>query len=136
MRKETTIKNIDPRQLDRLFQSIGWTKRGKNKWKKVLSKSSFVYSVWDNNKLIGFGRIVEDGVMCMFYDICVNPKYQGQGIGIQIMKKLVKQVKNKKYTSIGLFVWEKNIKAIPFYKKFGFKRVKTGMELTKYMKRD
>lgn len=110
--------------------------RGSEKWREVLSKSSFVYSVWDDNKLLGFGRILEDGIMCMFYDIGIHPDYQDLGIGTKIMETLIDQVKDKNYASIGLFVWEENPKAIQFYEKFGFKKVNTGMELVKYMERE
>ena len=51
------------------------------------------------------------------------------------MERLVKEVKNKKYTSIGLFASKENITFLSkFYKKFGFEKVNTGMELKKYMK--
>lgn len=132
----STNKNIDTEQLDNLWKAIGWRPRGSEKWREVLSKSSFVYSVWDDKMLVGFGRILEDGIMCMFYDIGVHPDYQGQRIGTRIMETLIDQVKDKKYASIGLFTWEENPDNIRFYEKFGFKRVNTGMELVKYMKRE
>lgn len=50
-------------ELDQLFASIGWRCRGAAKWREVLSKSSFTCSCWEKNQLIGFGRILEDGVM-------------------------------------------------------------------------
>ena len=108
--------------------------RGKKRWKEVLSKSYFIYTAWDENEIIGMGRIMEDGVMCMFYDICINPKYQRQGIGSKIMIKLIDKIKHKKYASIGLFAWKENPANKPFYKKFGFIEKTTGMELDKYMK--
>jgi len=47
-------------------------------------------------------------------------------------------VKNKGYASIGLFAWEPNMAVnIPFYaERFGFECVPTGMELTRYMRRE
>ena len=127
-------KKVDSKHLDLLFSSIGWKPRGA-KWKEVLEKSSFVCSVWDGARLVGFGRIVEDGAMCMFYDVLVRPDYQDRGIGSRIMNYLIGKIKDKKYTSIGLFSWEYNEKSIGFYEKFGFKKVKTGMELVKFMDR-
>ena len=129
-------KNIDPAKLDHLFESIGWRKRGSDRWKEVLSKSSFVYSVWDKDNIVGFGRILEDGVMCMFYDIGVFPVYQRKGVGTMIMEALIDQVKDKGYASIGIFAWEQNPHNIKFYEKFGFQKVPTGMELVKYMQRE
>ena len=131
--KESTKKNIEPKQLDDLWKAIGWKPRGRERWKDALSKSAFVYSLWDGIDLIGLGRIMEDGVMCMFYDIAVHPKYQGKGYGKRIMEKLIFQVKGKKYVSIGLFAWEGNPKSIPFYESFGFEKTESGMELKEYM---
>lgn len=134
--KVSTDKNVDIAQLNSLFGLIGWKVRKKEKWVEVLSKSSFVYSIWDYNKLVGFGRVMEDGVMCMFYDIGVAPSYQGRGLGKDILNALIDQVKNKGYASIGLFAWGDNPSNIPFYEKFGFRRVGTGMELEKFMIRE
>jgi ribosomal protein S18 acetylase RimI-like enzyme len=131
--KERTDKKIDFNQLDSLWKAVGWKLRGKKKWEEVLSKSSFVYSLWDGQRLIGFGRIIEDGIMCMFYDVAVLPEYQDKGFGKKIMEKLIDNAKGKKYASIGLFAWEGNPRNVHFYEKFGFKKVKTGMELEKHM---
>ncbi|MBI2139044.1 GNAT family N-acetyltransferase [Candidatus Woesearchaeota archaeon] len=134
---EYTKKKIGPKRLDELWIAIGWTPR-KTKWLEVLSKSSFVYSIWDGRRLAGLGRIVEDGVMCMFYDIGVHPDFQGKhSVGPRIIEALIAKVKSKGYASIGLFRWEPNLKNnTRIYEKFGFKNVNTGMELTKYMKRE
>jgi len=132
---DSTIKEISIDKIESLRQSIGWRRRRSDeKWKEILTKSSFVYTVWDEEKLIGMGRIVEDGIMCMFYDFVVRKNYQGKGIGKKIMQKLVDEVKDKGYVSIGIFVWEENIDLLfPFYEKFGFEKVDTAMELKKYM---
>lgn len=92
--------------------------------------------MWDGEKLVGLGRILEDGVMCMFYDIGVHPDYQRRRIGSKILNRLISKVKNKNYASIGLFVWEENSANIPFYQEHGFERVKTGMELVRHMQRE
>jgi len=124
---------IDPHQLDNLWKAIGWKPRGKAKWREVLSKSYFMYTAWDADKVVGAGRIVEDGIMCMFYDLGVDPDYQRTGIGSRILEELIIQVKDKGYASIGLFAWEENPANIPFYEKHGFVRT-SGMELIKHMK--
>lgn len=129
-------KDIPIEKLNRLFEAIGWERGSTQKWEKVLSVSSYVVGAFDEDTLVGFGRILEDGVMCMFYDITVHPDYQGQGIGTKIMENLVDKVKDKGYVSIGLFAWDKNPQNISFYKKFGFEKVDTGMELIKYMTRE
>jgi len=129
--------NIETRHLNNLFNAVGWRHREERKWKEVFSKSHFVYTAWDETKdetkLVGMARIVEDGVMCMFYDICVHPDYQRKGIGSRILKELINRTKDKEYRSIGLFAWEENPANIKFYEKFGFVRT-SGMELAKQNK--
>ena len=136
--KYSTKKDIDPEQLDVLWRTIGWKPRGPEKWKEVLSKSSFVYSIWDrkDRNLIGFGRILEDGIMCMIYDVGVHPAFRYEGLGTKIMEALIEQVRDKGYASIGLFTDEKNPESVEFYKNFGFEQVDTGMELVKHMERE
>lgn len=134
--RKSTEKNLPLEQIDNLTEAIGWGRRGPEKWREILSKSSHVYSLWDGDKLVGMGRIVEDGAMCMFYDIAVHPDYQRRGLGSQIMSNLIAQVKDKKYVSIGLFTWEGDPTNVSFYEKFGFEKVGTGMELLRYIQRE
>ncbi len=126
--------NLDSKKLDELWNIIGWRIRGNKKWQEVLSKSYFMYTAWDGDKLVGTGRIIEDGIMCIFYDISVHPEYQRKGIGQTIVEKMINKVKERSYASIGLFAWEENPANIPFYEKLGFVRKSSGMELDKFMK--
>ncbi len=115
------------------MDSVGWINhRGAEKWREILSKSSFVYSIFDGDKMVGFGRILEDGTMCMLYDIVVHKDYQGKGIGKMIMNNLLDFTKDKNYISVSLFAWPENKDfLIPFYNKFGFELFETGMRLKK-----
>ncbi|MEI6835529.1 MAG: GNAT family N-acetyltransferase [Candidatus Falkowbacteria bacterium] len=130
---ESIKKDLNTEQIDSLMDSVGWTDhKGEKKWREILSKSSFVYSIYDGKKMVGFGRILEDGAMCMFYDIVVHSDYQGKGIGKMIMNNLLDFVKDKNYISVSLFAWPKNKDfLLPFYKKFGFELFETGMRLKK-----
>ncbi|MFA6514376.1 MAG: GNAT family N-acetyltransferase [Patescibacteria group bacterium] len=130
---ESTNKDLNWEQINALRFSVGWcTKRGEEKWREILDKSSFVYSVYDKDKMVGMGRIVEDGIFCMFYDIVVHKDYQSQGIGKMIMNNLLAFTADKKYSSISLFVDPNNRDfLIPFYNKFDFELFETGMRLKK-----
>ena len=74
--------------------------------------------------------------MCMVYDIGVHPRVQGQGIGTKVMETLLDRIKDRDFASIGLFAWEHNPNNVPFYRKFGFEPVATGMECVRHMKRE
>ena len=124
---------VSCKSLNSLFESIGWKPRTAKKWREVLSKSYFMCTAWDRKRLVGMGRIMEDGVMCMFYDICIHPDYQRKGIGTKVIQKMIGKVKTGNYASIGIFAWKENPSNIPFYEKRGFVRKESGMELDKYM---
>jgi GNAT superfamily N-acetyltransferase len=126
-------KDLDVVKIQDLTEAVSWGRRGDDKWRETLSKSAVVCSLWHGDRLVGFGRVVEDGVMCMLYDIAVHPELQNQGLGSRIMQALIDRVKDRNYVSIGLFAWDKNPANIPFYEKFEFVP-SHGMELTKYMR--
>jgi diamine N-acetyltransferase len=52
-------------------------------------------------------------------------EYLGKGVGKELMKASIHEAKERGCDSIWLGVWEKNQKAIDFYKKWGFKEVGT-----------
>lgn len=55
----------------------------------ALKHSLFIVSLWDYDKLIGFGRIVGDqGITYVVSDIMVDPDYQRNGLGKVIMREL------------------------------------------------
>lgn len=128
---------ISFKDINDLTESVGWGRnfhQSEEKWQHVLAVSSHIAYIINNDKLIAFGRILEDGIMCMFYDICVHPDHQGKNIGTLLMNHLIDKINDKEYISIGLFVWEGNSTASEFYKKRGFEKV-AAMELKQYMKK-
>lgn len=130
-------KDITFSDINALTESVGWGKafhQTEAKWQHVLAVSTYIAYIKEDEKLIAFGRILEDGVMCMFFDICVHPDYQRKKIGTKIMNHLIDKIKDKEYLSIGVFTWEGNKTNPEFYKKFGFKKV-NAMELKQYMKK-
>ncbi|KTC93153.1 MULTISPECIES: GNAT family N-acetyltransferase [Legionella] len=129
-------EEISYSDINGLAESVGWGNHfypSEEQWKATLASSSYIAYVKALDQLICFGRILEDGQMCMFYDICVHPDYQRQYIGSSLMKHLISKIKDKSLVSIGLFVWQGNSKATEFYRKFGFE-TSTAMELKKYMR--
>ena len=71
-----------------------------------------VYVYEDNNEIKGFIGIIEEYIAGLF----VSNQYQNEGIG----SRLLEQCK-KVYSVLRLDVYAKNLKAINFYKKNGFK---------------
>jgi ribosomal protein S18 acetylase RimI-like enzyme len=99
---ESNSKVIDARKLDNLFASVGWEPRGTNKWHEIITKSSAVISIYDNAKMIGFGRLVEDGSVASLHDGVVHPDYQQQGLFSRIHNYGLTQIAGKDYDRIML----------------------------------
>ena len=64
---------------------------------KALANTMYSVSVYDDDKIIGYGRIIGDGICFLYiHDVMVIPKYQNKKIGSQIMNKLLEKVNQKK----------------------------------------
>lgn len=116
-----------------LMESMGWGSDfygSEANFKYMLEKTSYLAYIRQDNLLIGYGRILEDGVHCMFYDICVHPAYQNQGLGRKLMEHLIAKLKKNYYVTIGLFCEPNNATIQDFYTKLGFENV-DAMDLSK-----
>lgn len=129
-------KEISFSEINQLTKLVGWGEhfyQTNEHWLETLEASTYVAYAKKDDQLICFGRILEDGQMCMFYDICVHPDYQKEHLGTTLMNHLINKIKDKNYVSVGLFVWNGNPTATEFYKKLGFE-CSVAMELKKHMK--
>lgn len=87
---------------------------------KLCKYASFVV-VEDNGEVIGFTAYYQNTVVKQLYIplICVNPKYQSQGIGGKMLQSLEIML-TEGFDSIGLEVKKTNNVAYKFYTKHGF----------------
>jgi spermidine synthase len=87
--------------------------------KKLLEGSFVVCSAWSSeNKLVGMGRAISDGVSDAYIqDVVVDTDYRGHGIGGNIVKKLAEELKARGILWIGL-VGAPGTKS--FYRNLGF----------------
>ena len=106
----------------KLFESTSWNKDYKLTSEELyqsIQNSSYCISAYNNEKLVGFGRMLSDGIAhAVIFDVIVLPKFQGTGIGSEIMEKLLEECRKNKIRDIQLFCADGKI---GFYKKFGFK---------------
>ena len=86
-------KNYTSNDLQELFQSVGWLSANyPERLKKALGNSETVFTVWDGEKLVGLVNAIDDSELTAYvHYLCVNPEYQGQGIG----KNLLQRIKEK-----------------------------------------
>ena len=104
-----------------LFETTGWNAEyclTAEELHQALQASWHVVCAYDGEKLVGFGRMVSDGVVhAMIYDMIVDPAYQGQGIGTEILALLVEYCRSIRIRDIQLFCARGKR---PFYEKNGF----------------
>lgn len=119
-------KDFTKENIIELFLSVDWQLSASNpdKLYTALINSPTVFTAWENNKLVGLARVLDDGILTASYIhyVLVNSNYQGKGIA----SNLVKMIKNKykDYLYIELMPDEK--KNVNFYQKLGFNIVKEG----------
>ena len=114
--------NILPRdQFYALFETTGWNAEYRltaDELEQALRSSWYLVCAYDGDRLVGIGRMVSDGVVhAMIYDMIVDPAYQGQGIGTEILARLVEYCRSIRIRDIQLFCARgKRL----FYEKNGF----------------
>lgn len=90
-----------------LFQTTGWKFMHPvtpEVLQQALDKSWFCLFAWDGERLVGTGRICTDGVLhAIIYDVIVAPDYQRQGIGREVMRRLVQTCVDAQIGRIQLF---------------------------------
>ena len=119
-----------------LFQTTGWNEKyglSSDELMQALHSSWYVLSAYEAEKLVGLGRLVSDGVLhATVYELIVLPEYQGQGIGGQILEKLVKKCKDSGIRDIQLFCAAGKRE---FYEKRGFVARPDDAPGTQYVRR-
>ena len=108
------------KKLQRLFnQNAFWAKnRNSTNIRKMLANSSAVLSIWDDRKLIGFGRVTTDNVYrAVIWDVVVDVCYQGNGIGRLAVQAILNMKQLKNVDKIYLMTTNQK----DFYLQMGFK---------------
>lgn len=90
--------------------------------KKLLKHTLYSISVYDDNKIIGYGRLIGDGIVFVYIrDVMVAPEYQSKKIGTNIMNKLLEKINLIKQENPYVRVYLGTSKGKEdFYRKFGF----------------
>lgn len=115
-------KTPTPDDFNMLTESVGWGKRESNIVEEALRNTLYSLCVYDENRLIGYGRIIGDKTIFLYIqDIMVIPEYQGKQIGTGIMNKLLEQVDRYKKVNPNIRTYLGASKGKEgFYEKFGF----------------
>lgn len=119
---KTNCNNINWQNLMMLLKNAGMGTYTPALHKKAFENSFRVVFLFDNDDLIGCGRLISDGAyQGAIYDIAVDEKYRGLGLGKKIIKELMIDLDN-----INMILYASPGKE-QFYEKLGFQLGKTCM---------
>ena len=115
------LNTIDWTRVCEIFALVKWSKRIESEIKSAFDKSTFTCFAFDNDVIIGFGRTYDDGkYYATICDVAIDPKYQGTGIGTEIMTSLKNRIKGYQIVTLTAAPGKEG-----FYEKLGWKKQKT-----------
>ena len=122
---KTSIDGVDWDELSALYRAAPLGDKKPEHLRKVFGNSLYVSFVYDGARLVGAGRALADGGDCSYLcDIAVLPSHQGTGLGKRLVGDLVERSRGHKKIILYAVPGRE-----PFYKKFGFLRMKTAMAI-------
>jgi len=115
-------KDLSPRAVQALFRRLEWSDWWTQKdiaW--YLEHALRVLSAWRGRKLLGLGTLVGDGRIDVHLSmLIVDEPYQRQGIGTEIVDRLVEEVRQMQPYSFQTDVFSEHAERL--YARFGFRR--------------
>ena len=119
--------NIDWNRVSEILKEVNMASFEGDVHKRCFENSHTVIFVFDNEKLIGFGRAISDGIyQAAIYDVAVLPEYQGKKIGSLIVEHILNSLPQCN------FILYASPGKEAFYEKLNFRKMKTGMALFRY----
>lgn len=119
------IETMDWDELAALYRAAPLGNKTPEGLKTVYGNSMYRCFVRDNGVLVGAGRVLADGVDCAYVcDVALLPSHQGLGLGAQLVQRLVDC--SRGHGKIILYAVPGKE---PFYRKFGFWRMRTAMAI-------
>lgn len=120
-----TTEGVDWDELSALYRAAPLGDKKPLHLQKVYANSLFKCFVHDDGRLVAAGRALADGADCSYIcDIAVLPSHQGTGLGKQVVRYLVDASRGHKKIILYAVPGKE-----PFYRKFGFLRMKTAMAI-------
>jgi len=83
--------------VETLFKDAGWAMNTpswqQEKFYLIFKNSTWAFTVWDNNKMIGMVRVISDQIMAAnIMDLVVLSEYHGKGIGKKLVELCVQKL--------------------------------------------
>jgi ribosomal protein S18 acetylase RimI-like enzyme/predicted RNase H-like HicB family nuclease len=106
-----------------LAGGLGGARRlGEGRLARALAGSVRNVSAWDGDELVGFARLVGDGVSVAYVSfVVIHPMWQDRGLGTRVMDALLEGRQEDK------LILEARTGAEPFYERLGFEPISWAM---------
>jgi len=115
--------SVNLNEIQQVYASVGWMKHNPYIIRQIFKASTHITIAMNDNRVIGFGRAISDGVFnAAIYDIVVHSDYQGSGVGKLIIEDLLHNLQS--VSCVHLISTSGNE---GFYRRAGLKKVKTSM---------
>lgn len=116
---------IDWHELAALYRAAPLGDKKPALLETVFTRSLYKFFVHDEGRLVAAGRALADGGDCSYIcDIAVMPSHQGTGLGKEVVRRLVEASRGHRKIILYAVPGKE-----PFYRKFGFLRMKTAMAI-------
>jgi ribosomal protein S18 acetylase RimI-like enzyme len=121
----SSIDTLDWHELEALYRLAPLGNKDHALLQTVFTNSRFRWFVRDTEKLVAAGRALSDGGDCSYIcDVAVLPAYQGQGLGRQLVTRLVDDSKGHKKIILYSVPGKED-----FYRRCGFLPMLTAMAI-------
>jgi len=107
------------KDFNTLINSVGWGNRSKEVLARMRKATCYAISIYENDKIVGMGRVVGDGYFYTIFDVVTLQEYQGKGIGTLIMENILQWfnvLPDNPTLYLGASKGKEN-----YYEKFGFR---------------
>lgn len=116
---------VDWDELSALYKAAPLGDKKPMHLRQVFSNSLFKCFAYEDARLVAAGRALADGADCSYIcDVAVMPSHQGSGLGKQVVDHLIGASHGHKKIILYAVPGKE-----PFYRKFGFMRMKTAMAI-------
>jgi GNAT superfamily N-acetyltransferase len=137
----TYVNSITAEYYIALRESAGWKYIHPEQAAAGLEGSAFIVAAKDGAKTIGTARLIWDGGYSAYItDVVVFPDYRGQGIGTEMMKRILEFLRSKMKPGFKIAVYLLAAKGQEgFYERFGFEKRPTdvfGNGMAQWLKKE
>lgn len=111
---------LDTKKLKDLYVDAGWIGKEEpsvqdERFHLVFENSTWAYTVWDHEELVGMVRVISDKIMyATILDLVVKGTHQGKGIGKELVRLCVQKMPH------GTWYAHTSSNNHSFYKSVGF----------------